>query len=278
MMSKRQRRIYLIIISLVFLVSVYVYVYQPFASGNKGPLDLYDYENTGLFRMDPGKMLVSLDNGNMDVFLPDPRGLDGRGAEPVQYTEPILWRQSDHLQIINALDNSVWKGTLDDWSLFGMVFNAECQNLNGLTASNFQYFKTGFDKGKIVDIWREIEIDPEYAYVAWGGGAEFAHPLFGWKSIDMSKIKATAENVIRIAEENGGTEARLRLQDRCTIRLSLIPEKYESWEVDYGYSSGFRILIDPYTGRVIKKFCSFFPDPVEELICNLQKYFSPGER
>ena len=158
-----------------------------------------------------------------------------------------------------------------------MIFNADCQNLDGLTGSDFQYFKTDFDKGKVLDTWREIEISPKYAFVAWGGGAKYRHPLLGWKSIDLNRLKVTAEDAIRIAEENGGREARLRAQNRCNIHLLLMPERYKGWLIDY-QSADFEIQIDLYTGKVIQKFCSFFPDPVEELICNLQKYFPPSER
>lgn len=258
-----------LVVLLLIAVGV-IYVYEPLSSGNKGPLDLSDYEDTGLFRIDPGTILTSLEKGKIDIFLLDQRLVEERVEGPILHTEPILWSQSDYLQIVTALDNSVWNSTLDDWSLFSMDFNGDCQNLNVLTGAEYKYFKTDFDKGKVVDTWREIEVNPEYGYVAWGNGARYPHPLLGWKSVDLDRLKVTAEEAIRIAEENGGTEARLKIENRCYIHLSLTPDNYEGWEVDYGYSSGFRILIDPYTGKVTQKFCSFFPDPVEELICKFQ--------
>lgn len=247
--------IILIVFLLIAATVIYIYVYQPLWPGNKGPLSLSDpsYVDTGLFRINPRTILTALDEENTDVFLPDSRLLDDRYIGPILYDEPVLWSQSDNLKIVSELNNYVWKDDLDDWSLYRMVFNVDCQDsFSGLPGGIFTYFRTVSDKGQIVDIWREVEIDPQYAFVAWGGGAMYPHPPLGRESIDLSRLKITAEDAIKIAEENGGREARLRLQNRCSIHLSLVPQGFEGWMIDYGYSAGFEIQIEPYTGEVIK--------------------------
>jgi hypothetical protein len=251
-MGKAKRINLFPIIALLFLF-VAIYVYDPIASVSGWPMSLSDnFTETGLFRINPETILTSLDEENADVFLPDSRSLDDRVMGPILYEKSTLQRQSDYLKIARALDNFVWGGTLDDWNLLWMIFNANCQdNFTGLTGGVFQYFKTVFEKGRIAYTWREIEIDPEYAYVAWGDGAEFAHPLLGYKSINLSRIKVTAEEAIRIAEVNGGKEARLEVQNRCNIHLLLLPERFRGWVINY-QSSDFEIQIDPYTGEVIK--------------------------
>jgi hypothetical protein len=254
-MNKATKRKWIILIVVLFLTVSVIYVYEPFAPGNKRPLSLSSpsYTDTGLFRIDPGTILMSLEKDDTDVFLPDSRTLDDRYNGPILYNEPIGWSQSDNLKIVSALNQYVWKDTLDSWKLYGMIFNVDCQdNLNGLPGGDFEYFKTDFDKGKIIDTWREIEIAPEYSWVAWGGGAEFPHPILGRKSIDLNRLKVTAEEAIRIAEDNGGRDTRSRVQNRCSIHLSLRPQGFNGWVVDYGSSSDFEIQIDPYTGEVIK--------------------------
>lgn len=244
--------IFLIVILLV--AAGVIYVYDPFTSDSGWPssIPVY-YAETGLFRINPGTILESLDEGNTNVFLSDTRPLDNRADGLALYNEPILWSQSDYLKVSSALGKLVWEeDSLHNWSLFRMIFNADCQNnLNGLSGSDFQYFKTVFDRGKLMYSWREIEIDPEYMYVAWGEGAKFAHPLFGWKSIDLSQLKVSAEDAIRIAEQNGGRKTRLSVQNQCNIHLLLMPERYRGWRVNY-QSTDFEIEIDSYTGEVIK--------------------------
>ncbi len=253
MMIKKQKQIYFAIISLVLLVSVYVYVYQPFWHGNKRPLSLSYYENTGLFMINPETILTSLENGNTDAFQPDIRTWDDVYSEPILYDQLISWSQSDNLKIVHALDDFIWKDSLDEWNFYAMYFNVDCQdNFIGFPGGGFVYLKVNFEKGKIVDTWREVYIDPEYGFVAWGDEEKYPHPFLGRNSIDLSQVKITAEDAIRIAEENGGKEARLGLQNRCSIHLYLRPQSYDGWVVDYGYSSGFKILIDPYTGKVIQ--------------------------
>jgi hypothetical protein len=251
-MDKTRMKVLLVIL-LIAVASIYVLdLLSPY---DAWPSSLSShYTDSGLYRISPRSILVSLEKGNIDVFLPDPRPLDDRLIGPILYTEPILWSQSDHLKISQAVNNFVWKDTLDDWELFTMSFNIDCQEgLNGLPRSTFKYFKTVVNNGKISNTWREFEIDARYSYVAWGGGGiNLPHPMMGLQYIDLSRLKVNAVDAIRIAEENGGLEARLRVQNQCNIFLLLMPERFRGWVVDYGYSSGFEIQIDQYTGEVIK--------------------------
>lgn len=249
-----QRTIYIRILILIFLllglISTYIYVYQPFWDGQKGPLSLSYYENTDLFRINPRTILTSLENGNTEIFLPDSRSWDDVYSGPILYNEPIIWSQSDIFKIVYALNSFVWNDNLDDWNLYAMYFNVDCQeNFAGLSGGAFQYFKVDFEMGKIVDIWREIYIDPEYAFVAWGDNEKYPHPFLGRKSIDLNGLKITAEDAIRIAEENGGKEECFRYKNN-SIHLSLRPESFNGWEADY--STGLEILIDSVSGEVIK--------------------------
>jgi hypothetical protein len=250
----KRRWIFLIVI-LLFTMGI-IYVYDPFSSVYGGPFSISSpsYMATGLFKINPATILVSIDKGETDIFLPDSRLVDERLNGPILYTEPILWRQSDHLKIAHALSQYVWKDNLENWKLFEMIFLTDCQdNLNGLSRGDISYFKTTFEKGKIIDTWREVEIAPQYSWVAWGNGAKFAHPIFGRKSIDLSRLKVTAENALKIAEGQGGKEARLRAQNQCDIYLSLAPEGIKKgWWISYNTPENFEIRIDPYTGEVIQ--------------------------
>lgn len=251
-MSRATKTKWMIFIAISLATAAFIYIYDPFDSyTGTAPMSLSYYTETGLFRIDPGTIVAALDNGDMNVFLPDLRSLDDRVSGPALYTGRILWSQSDNLKIARAVNQFVWHDSMNSWGLFSMSFETDCQdNPTGLPGGYFEYFMTIFDKGQIKDSWRAIEINPEYSYVAWGGNTEYGPPLLGWKSIDLSRLKVTAENAIQIADENGGSQARLRVQNNCYITLYLTGN--EGWWVNYGLSSGFRILIDPYTGEVIK--------------------------
>jgi len=253
-MKTTTKMMQIIIVTILLVIVGTIYVYDPFSSGNKVPLSLSYYQNVGIFRIAPETIFSSLNRGDTDVFLPNSRSVDDRFEGPILYDD-IGWSQSETLTIVHALDNYIWKGTLDNWRLSFMTFDVDCQDdLGKLSIGRFRYFMTTFYDGKIIDLWREVEVNSEYGFVAWGDGAKSKHPIFGRASIDMERLKVTAKDAIRIAEEHGGRDARLNVQNQCSIYLALAPKgDKKGWWVSYNTSEIFEILIDPYTGEIIKQ-------------------------
>jgi len=207
------------------------------------------FNDMGSYKIDTETILAALDRGETDVFMPELATPQAPALE-----KPIMWHQSDYLKIASALHQFVWSETLDDWGLYSMSFDATCQDKpDGFSNGDFTYFKTIFYGGKLTYTAREMLVTPRYGDVSWGGGTDFPRPILGWKSVDLKRLKVTAEDALRIAEENGGITVRLAVQNKCTISLILLG--YESWDVAYEGSNGlfiFQIKIDPYTGQVIK--------------------------
>ena len=88
--------------------------------------------------------------------------------------------------------------------------------------------------------------------MSWAGGANFAHPLIGWKNIRLSQLQITAEDALTIAEENGGKETRQLVDNECRIHARLAGD--HTWQIliyqnDTG-SSLFRMVIDPSSGTI----------------------------
>jgi hypothetical protein len=92
-------------------------------------------------------------------------------------------------------------------------------------------------------LWGEIK---------WGGGVSYPRSLFGWKSISLDKLKLTADDVLEFAEENGGQDARIKIENNCTIGVSLNPSgDSKAWHIGYytgGIGSAFEMDLAPYTG------------------------------
>jgi hypothetical protein len=90
--------------------------------------------------------------------------------------------------------------------------------------------------------------------VDWGkGNTRFPRPLFGWKSIDIKRLKVTAEGALQVAEMNGGKDARLAVGNKCRISL-LLPSNISNgdWDVFYntdGTRTIFQVIINPYSGK-----------------------------
>lgn len=254
-MSKNWKRKLLAVVAilLVILGVVYVYIFDPFIEQVRfSPVGLSDFrENTGDYKINPKRILVSLDNGESDaLFIP----WTATPSVPI-FDEPISWQQSDDLKITNALHQFVWKETSEDWSLYYMDFITGCQDSpNGFSLGDFYYFKTIFlTNGKIRYTARELQITPQYGTVTWGDGANFPRSLLGWERVDVDRIAISAEDALRIADENGGRDARLSVQNNCTIQVRLAG--YDAgWKVRINENTTasviFRMEVDPYTGKI----------------------------
>lgn len=250
-----------ITLALFFLCAILwlIYAYgEPYVAYRQYPdapsfVDFIRANNYGCFRIDPATILNSIDKGEAKIFSPEPRACEDIIYDgSILYEGMYLWNQGDYLKIANTLNGFVWKDTLEGWSVYQMSFQADCQEYPSLRNADFIFYKTIFDKGRILYTTRGIHIEPAYLNVEWGGGALYPHPLWEWKGMEANSLQVTAEDALRITEENGGREARLKLNNQCDINLLLFPEKYPGWLVTYNGAYEYpRFQIDPYNGNII---------------------------
>lgn len=236
---------------LAFLGLSYVYVFDPFIPEVRYlPGGVSDFRDGDFYQMDSQTILASLDGGETNVFTP----VAANSQAPI-FEEPISWQQSDFLKVARGLNQFIWKEPLSGWKLYSMNFSAACQDDPiGFSEGDFYYFKTVFrDNGKIRYSTQDYSISPQTGAVSWAGGANFPHPPLGWASIRLSQIKVTAEDALRIAEENGGRETRLLAQNKCRMHMGLLSGD-AVWQVfiyqDDTGSTLFRMKIDTRTGRI----------------------------
>jgi len=203
------------------------------------------YSNHGSYRFEPDTILSSVIQGEVDVFTITDVAL----AEPI-YHPPFQWKQSDYLMVANALHQFVWKETLDEWDLHDIALDGECKSIPNFNIFNVSYYKiTGLQEYSA----HMIGIYPLAGEGEWGGGGRFPRSIFRkWDYINLAKL-VRVEDVLRIAEENGGELARFSVKNRCRIHIGLGPYPYPAWRVSYDLSGSaseiFRIEIDAYTGE-----------------------------
>ncbi len=255
----KRKRMVLILILVILIMGLlgYLGMYERSNSLNYNPgeypkngLSDFDPEHTGYYKMDPETILTSLDHGEAEVFSPEPV----TPSIPI-FASVISWRQSDYLKIANAVFQSTWKETFKSWSLLSMIFNTTCRDdPEGFASGDLHFFRP---EGKSDYTTREVIIEPQYGDVSWGGGgvgSDFPRPSSGWKSIDLSRLKITADDALRIAELNGGKSFRSAQVNQCNIFMILSIDGYGNWWIEYDGNSGysnFVIRVDPFTGKVI---------------------------
>lgn len=264
MMNKqiRTRRKLAILLALIILAVVAFVLYYMVIQANMEQAVRYplgsSYQETGSYEIDPQTILASLERGETDVFKPISATPEANNAP---YTPSpvgvISWNQSDYLKVASALHQFVWKENLKGWHIYSLYFFRGCQdNPTGFESGEITYFKAIY--GPLSYTTRAINIYPIGSGVSWGGKANFPRPLLGWKEIDLQRLKVAADDALKIAEENGGRDARLNFKNDCTIDVFLNPnpDRDDDWHIVYsnnrlptGSSSIFEMNINPYTGE-----------------------------
>jgi hypothetical protein len=244
-MSPKTVKSILIVIGLLVLLTIVDC--DPYTSPGSLPMGLGSYNDIQYFSFEPESVLTVLDQGTGETFKPLPATVDNNLFSSGSFP----WRQQDYLKIAGALNQVVAKDTLEDWKIFKLHFDRDCaDNPTGFDYVNMTFFKTDGDQYSA----REIDVYPLAKEADWGGDTHFPRPfLFGWKSIDLEKLKVTADDALQMAETNGGKEARLAEKNSCYILVMLSPNTdHENWGVYYyGDHSAtlFAMTINPYSGE-----------------------------
>ena len=239
-----------IAIFLTLLGIAYIYVFDPFlAEARSFPAGIGDFRDRNSYQIDPNTIIAALDSGQTDSFI-----LMDSSLPTAISDASVSWQQEDFIKVARALNQTVWSEPLSGWKLYSMHFSTACQDdPHGFTEGDFYYFRTTFrDNGKIRFTTQDFFISLPHEHATWAGGANFAHPLFGWENIRLGRTQITAEDALTIAEENGGRESRLLVDNNCSIHVELSGDNI--WRV-YSYHNDtraliFRMEIDPSTGQV----------------------------
>jgi hypothetical protein len=136
-----------------------------------------------------------------------------------------------------------------------MRYSLDCAEVtNGPQSAFFMYFKVITNDTSKSRIERYITIDPAKQGITTAE-TRITPARPGNESIEVGELKLTADDILQIAEDNGGFVARNAIQNDCQINFVLSPNAiYPGWRVDYSNSSDPYIIsfeIDPQTGLAI---------------------------
>ena len=214
--------------------------------GLRLPGSLGSYSEYGYYKIDPETILVSLKNGDANVFQPllkDPNEI----WEEIPDLS-ISWTQADFMRISSALSKLVWNESMDPkvWSIYDIYFSGWCtDNSCDLDSVQVVYFKTVRNSYAT----RFMDIHPYFGLVRWGDGASYPQPLLRkWKGVEFATSKIAAEEALRIAEANGGRERRLKATDGCYVSVNSSRFNPEYWHVMC--VAGYQSNIDLDSGEV----------------------------
>ncbi|HCR54011.1 MAG TPA: hypothetical protein DIW27_06310 [Cytophagales bacterium] len=198
-------------------------------------------------QFNPSTILESIESGDRNRFTL----VENTVASSQTFNTYARWNQQDYFVIANAIHDLLDGTSSKNWEIEDMSFNLKCSDVEfGAQGANITFLKEGITFSGPSSIERQITIIPgEGAVDVW----EFSYQSFrGSEAININTIAFFAEDILKIAEDNGALEERDKVNNECEISMILSPKlNHQVWEVNY-FPGVYSLSIDAQTGDIIK--------------------------
>ena len=182
------------------------------------------------YRIDPKTLPQALEQGGSDIFAPT---ATRTFTDPARF-QPCAMGSSGLLRIAEALPQQELSESLYDWKFSQLWFALSCEDAAfGPQQATIELYKEYPRDGALLLIQRHVSILPRKNQVGWT--EDELSPVLGHQpSIELAMVKVPVEQVLRIAEAQGGQAAREAVQNQCVIYLLLTASRAKNgWEVTY---------------------------------------------
>lgn len=201
----------------------------------------------GVYAIDSQTILQDLSQGNKDVFqyLPDGELM----VTPEPNLPPVRWTEADYLFVADSFNEHISNDSLQNWDYQSISYGMDCDKFSyGPQQAIYEIVKYIFPEGNKVRLERELWIYPHQDRVEWDETGYDA--VFGYSSFKLEQVKISMEDVLKIAEEQGGKVFRLTEDDECRVVLDMIAGiRNDNWQVRYTSSDNQYVIdIDKETG------------------------------
>lgn len=205
------------------------------------------------YSINPETLLEALSHGGADVFTMMIATPEGELSESAAI---VRWRQEDYFLIAQAIHEQSWEEPLGKYDIYRMQFSVNCSDVERGVFSNARFYSF-----KVVQTEGEEETRIEHWIGIWPAEnlvytteVMYQPNVNNKLPIELSRYKITAEQALRIAEENGGKEIRLTVGNACQIDALAPGPNGKGWRVLYSNFPSFadllfEIAIDSETGE-----------------------------
>jgi hypothetical protein len=167
---------------------------------------------------------------------------------------PVEWSMGDYLHVRDLFVIQLTPGESTDWKISKLFFKLNCdQTSSGFQMGNTESFRRDTDGHFSYRTERHVTTFPQYERLMYTE-TQFEPDILKVDSIDISRLKVTADDALRIAERNGGSAARAEADNRCNIYVTMLGWRGHYWEVEYAFGAGDRknytVNVDGETGEV----------------------------
>lgn len=195
-------------------------------------------------------ILNSLEEGNSAVFT-----AIKKAPQPLAHIPrvTVLWTQADYLRVAQAIQKSVWNEPIEAIRLSDAIFTVDCSDIGQSVFSMavFTFYKMVQKEGVETRIQYIIRIIPSENYIRTSR-AEYYPNARVLEPTELGQYPITAEEALKIADENGG--ARIRFENENSCMIDGIVNGLDGWIVlyqtknEYSWESVYEMTINPQTG------------------------------
>jgi hypothetical protein len=175
---------------------------------------------------------------------------------PAPSAAPVGWTQADYFSIAQAFHQFAWKESLAGWKLGSISFGLDCKEVSiGPQQAGFKFYKLLNGQNNQNRLEHRLFIDAKNNDINLDEFEIFPN-AYTLASIDLSKAKITMQDALQIAEKNGGTKTRSRVNNNCYIGANYDSNAAydKGWYMIYTTTSGDKVInllwldIDAQTG------------------------------
>ena len=173
------------------------------------------------------------------------------------------WSQADYFRVAQALYQQAWQELFEAQNVYAIDFQMDCAEIeqslfSEVVLNSFRVIQMGEEETRVEYHNRISPSD----HIVFTSRQEYNPNFEKKKPLDLTQYRITVEEIIQIAEKNGGAEKRLLYENDCKINALAPGLKGKGWVVSYkndndGWWRIFEITIDPQTGA----FEVLYPKP-----------------
>jgi hypothetical protein len=189
----------------------------------------WDYRSEGYiegdtYRINSKTILEAINNGNTyNLFVLQ---TETDGWEDDKDYSLVRWSQEEFLRVFNTFKQTILHTANFEQSVDLMNFEiSDCKNMEygpqSAYISTYTFLSGIFDWPPFRAASYSYSIDLPYNKLRWKGTIFNQYVLEKYSILDLKTIKIPAEEALRIAEINGGKEARLAIENQCSIEINI---------------------------------------------------------
>jgi len=210
------------------------------------------------YTIDPATLMNATNQENKEgLFILRTPFADQSEMWSLPEEKTVYWEQNDYYQVAKTLNEYLGNEPLENWGIKYVILDNDCVDAGyGFARGSFKFFKIASSAKGGSRAVMTMDIQP-WRKITRVYSAVYSPVIEKWTSLDFEKVKISARQAFEIAEKNGGSDARSKVENKCFVSVSMLaPGSGYNWIVRYtvsnekiGPNTIYEVLVDSRDGK-----------------------------